>query len=238
MPPSASTLCCFHVELAGQWCSDHQLRPNLDQWFPFLKIKVEDERTDQFGSISSSESKNFSLNGHMYRRTLVLCPESNQHRSSSFLPPNLKISCKAEFRGQKLEKQYHPFDRWSKISDMSWVSETYETARLQSLHLRTVQLHQCANRVCIRQAEGKWSEPTGFQDWKKVSNSLSSYMIRDFRKIVELVTAKLRIIDKKTILNLWRHVIRHLFEYLIFKPLWKTIIIDFLKPFMSFEYYH
>ena len=34
-----------------------------------------------------------------------------------------------------------------------------------------------------------------------------------------MVKDKLEIIDKKAIMDLWQHVIRHLFEYLVFKPL-------------------
>ena len=46
-----------------------------------------------------------------------------------------------------------------------------------------------------------------------------TYLCRSFRNVAGLVHAQLRTISPQLIINLWRHVIKYLFEYLVFKPL-------------------
>ena len=46
-----------------------------------------------------------------------------------------------------------------------------------------------------------------------------TYSFRSFRNVAGLVHARLRDLSPQLIKSLWRHIIKYLFEYLVFKPL-------------------
>ena len=102
---------------------------------------------------------------------------------------------------------------------MSGVGRAHEALRLQGLHLGPILDEVEPNRVRVCVPEVNASEPRRLEDRQAVSKAPLPNSISTFRNVVNLVNQRIALIDEQLVRALWRHIVKYLFEYLVFTRL-------------------